>query len=198
MKQRALVLLACLTPASTIVVGGRSAAAPSFQTAGSILRLRGGKKAEAPPPTSMSKIVPAWSGNALDAAIGTSIGGAAGFLVGKSVQTAVTTTITATSFVLTQTAFSAIVVRIAANLGIVTIHWGRCKELVPPPIKACLAGLAHALPTRIENALVGALDRDGDGKLTTKDAEIVSKANSHAAAGGVAGFTVGLVKGFGM
>jgi len=42
------------------------------------------------------------------------------------------------------------------------------------------------------------LDVDGDGKVNKADAEILSKANQHAAVGGFAGFGVGLAKGFGL
>ena len=43
-----------------------------------------------------------------------------------------------------------------------------------------------------------AVDHDGDGKLTSKDAHLLSKTNQHAAAGGIAGFAFGLAKGMGI
>ena len=54
------------------------------------------------------------------------------------------------------------------------------------------------LPPALLSLVVKKLDRDGDGKLTKKDAEIVAAGNTHGAVGGTAGFIAGFVKGVGL
>jgi uncharacterized membrane protein (Fun14 family) len=175
-----------------------------------LLSLRGGRSAAAPDPM-FNKVVPEWSGTTVDLALGSVVGGTCGYLVGSVLATATKTTVSLTKFCVSQTAFAFAASRIAANLGLVTVHWDRIGLLGwrlfrfvdadgdGKLTKADLnASLARILPASMRAKIFEALDVDNDGVLTSKDAAILSKSNQHSAAGGVVGFVVGFAKGLGV
>ena len=121
------------------------------------------------------------------------------------------TTVSLTRFLFSQCAFAFAASRLAANLGLITVHWERVGLLGfrlfrfvdadgdGKLTKADLnAGIALILPNSVRAKIFDALDVDRDGVLTSKDAKILSKSNQHSAAGGVAGFAVGFAKGLGV
>ena len=109
---------------------------------------RGGSKA-ANAPVTLNKVVPEWSGSSTDLGIGAAVGMACGFTIGTTISTATKTAVSLTTFVISQTAFAFGLSRIAANLGLITIHWERFAFLGWKVFRV--------------------LDVDGDGKLTQMD-----------------------------
>lgn len=199
---RVLVLVAALTLSADAAVLTRAQR--------SVLALRGGG-AKPPPTPSVMKMNDAWSGTAVDMALGGAVGAACGYTVGSSVKLATTATIGLSSYLISQCTFAFALSRLAANLGLVTIHWERVgilgwklfrfadadKDGKLTKADLCL-GLGKIMPPALREKLWATLDVDGDGVITSKDAELLSKSNQHAGAGGAVGFFLGLAKGLGL
>jgi uncharacterized membrane protein (Fun14 family) len=175
-----------------------------------LLALRGGSAVKAPEMT-LNKVVPEWSGTTADLGIGAAVGMACGFTIGTTISTATKTAVSLTTFVISQTAFAFGLSRIAANLGLITIHWERFAFLGWKVFRVLDVdgdgkltqmdlnlGAGRVLPPPLRKKFFNMIDADGDGKLTSKDAQLLSKGNAHAAAGGALGFVTGLVKGLGL
>jgi len=181
-----------------------------------LLALRGGgAKAAKPPDVSLDlstiKVNPEWSGSVVDAALGGGIGFLCGVTVGSTVKLGATSTVGLSAFLVSQCSFAFALSRLAANLGIITIHWERIgffgwklfrildADRDGKLTQADLSlGIGRILPGALRQHIFSSMDVDGDGKITSKDAELLSKANQHAGAGGAAGFAVGLAKGLGL
>ena len=201
-----LIAVLCLTVDATTL----SRRSSSLINHSRLLALRGGSKA-ANAPVTLNKVVPEWSGSSTDLGIGAAVGMACGFTIGTTISTATKTAVSLTTFVISQTAFAFGLSRIAANLGLITIHWERFAFLGWKVFRVLDVdgdgkltqmdfnlGATRVLPSPLRRKFFKMLDVDGDGKLTSKDAQLLSKGNEHAAAGGIAGFVFGLVKGLGL
>ena len=90
-------------------------------------------------------------------------------------------------FILSQLAMTVVL----RELGVVSINWSRVKGWIP---LAYFKEKSAALPL---GKWAKDADVNKDGKIDKKDFLMLVDTNEHAAAGGAAGFALGLLKGLG-
>eukprot|EP00316_Scyphosphaera_apsteinii_P010144 CAMPEP_0119306844 /NCGR_PEP_ID=MMETSP1333-20130426/7506_1 /TAXON_ID=418940 /ORGANISM="Scyphosphaera apsteinii, Strain RCC1455" /LENGTH=250 /DNA_ID=CAMNT_0007310261 /DNA_START=31 /DNA_END=783 /DNA_ORIENTATION=+ len=164
-----------------------------------------------------AKLVPAWSGTALDLVAGSSIGAASGYLIGETLRVTVSSAVISTK--LGVVAIAPFAVR-AAIFGAITyffeqfqllsIQWGRILS----PLKKLGAKIdqtndgkfdgsdVHILKSRLfqtkySRAILGFVDKNKNGKVDLDDVKLHAESNQHAAIGGAICFALGLARGLG-